>query len=71
MFALRDEFADDGMGGFTHQGNLDLAVLASHHVDGAVANGWIVNLESVLTQNTTPGWRGQLWYVTTVGRLRK
>lgn len=71
MLAVRNEIADDGMGGFTHQGNVDLAVLASHHVSEGVANGWIVNLEGVLTQNSTPGWRGQLWYVTTIGSLRK
>jgi len=70
MFSVRDEYADDGMGTTTRQGNIDLAVLASHQVNDGLANGWIVNLENYFAQGSTPGWRGQLWYVTTVGHLR-
>lgn len=70
MFSIRDEYSDDGMGTATRQGNVDLAVLASHHVGDGNADGWIVNLESYFTQGSTPGWRGQLWWVTTIGALR-
>ncbi|MDQ2818236.1 MAG: hypothetical protein M3T49_08540 [Candidatus Eremiobacteraeota bacterium] len=70
MLGLRDEYTDDGLGTSSHSGNIDLALLASHHVGDRVANGFIVNFESALAQNSNPGWRGQLWYVTTIGPLR-
>jgi hypothetical protein len=71
MFALRDEYSDGELGTQLHQGNIDLAVLASHHVSAPVVNAWIVNLEATLTQRATPGWRAQLWYVTTLGPIPK
>ena len=70
MLALRYEYSDAGLGASLHQGNVDLAVLVSHHVSAPVVNAWIVNLEATLMERATPGWRGQLWYVTTIGPLR-
>ncbi len=70
MLGLRDEYTDDGLGNVAHSGNVDLAFLASHHVSNQGANGFILNFEAVLTQNSTPGWRSQLWYVTTIGALK-
>ncbi|MBC5824400.1 MAG: hypothetical protein GIW99_01260 [Candidatus Eremiobacteraeota bacterium] len=69
MLGLRDEYTDDGLGNVAHSGNVDLAFLASHHVSNQGANGFILNFEAVLPQNSTPVGAAS-WYVTTVGALK-
>ncbi|MBC5806458.1 MAG: hypothetical protein DLM53_11615 [Candidatus Eremiobacter antarcticus] len=71
MLGLRDEYTNDGLGTGTHSGNIDLAFLAEHTVTERQAQGLIVNLEALLAQGATPGWRGQVWFVTTIGALKK
>lgn len=69
LLALRNEYQNDGLGNSTHENYVNAAWFVAHHVSDRDANGLIFNAEASLSQNATPSWQYQLWYVTTVGPL--
>ena len=70
MLGLRQDYSDDGFGSSAHSANVDLEWLAIRHVNERNASGLIVNTEAVMVPGVGPDWKYQVWWASTIGRLR-
>jgi hypothetical protein len=70
MLGARYETTNDGLGTQINYGYVDLGILLSRHVASNNANALILNGEMNMTTGSTPGWRAQLQWNTTVGNMR-
>jgi hypothetical protein len=70
MLGTRYEGTFDGFGNNIHYGYVDLGILLSRHVASNNANALILNGEVNMITGSTPGWRAQLQWNTTVGNMR-
>lgn len=71
IVSFRNEFTNDGLGTLTRDNYVNAAWFATHRVSDRGANGLIVNLQDSINQGAAPSWQGQVWYVTTLGALRR
>jgi len=69
MLGARSDFNDDGFGTLSHANNIDLEWLAVKQISDANVTGLIFNAEAATAPGNGPDWKGQLWYVTTIGPL--
>jgi hypothetical protein len=70
MLGTRYEMTNDGLGTVNHYGYVDLGVMLSRHVSMHNANALMLNGEVNMVNGSTPGWRWQLLWNTTLGNVK-
>lgn len=71
MLGTRYEGTFDGFGNNIHYGYVNLGVMLSRHVSTSNANALMLNGEvNMVSGTTSPGWRAQLLWNTTVGNMK-